>query len=299
LETSEHVGRLSIMSIFASFSEYVRSYFSLIESAPDIVTSNEVIEIGRLAIEFFPLLRRNILGQYNDAEDSLVQFFRNFISTDSSLVVSITDATARLEQRLHEFNMKQFIGKVGLILNFVSAEENEVSSNEGEMSFLKFFAACFIDGTESGRVVRDRISEHATAAVYFHRNALRVACVHLDKGRTGQIDRHAFYRAFNALNQSLDSEWRMTKHQQRCIIEYLRWQENDVDDIAVHDGDVMADIMASIGTEEESDKLLVINYDVFLDMFEISDCQRMSRTCSFGWHLVKDSLLDDGGNTMQ
>jgi hypothetical protein len=34
----------------------------------------------------------------------------------------------------------------------------------------------------------------------------------------------------------------------------------------------------------------VIDYDGFLDAFEICDCQRMSRACSFGWHLVKDSF---------
>ena len=296
-EASTTSGYISIMSIFGSFSEYVRSYFSLVESAPDIVSSNEVIEIGRMSIEFFPMLRKQILAQYKEEDDAIVTFFKNVISNDSSLVVSLADATTRLEESLSSLGMRKFSGKVGLILNFVAAEENELSSSEGEISLLKFYAACFIDGTESGRVVKDRISEHATAGLYFHRNAFRVACVHLDKGRIGQIDRHAFYRAFNALNQSLDTEWRMTKHQQRCIIEYLRWQENDVrGDVAAHDGDNMADIMASIGTEEESsDKLLVINYDVFLDMFEISDCQRMSRTCSFGWHLVKDSLLD---NTM-
>ena len=55
----------------------------------------------------------------------------------------------------------------------------------------------------------------------------------------------------------------------------------------------------------EEDRLLVIEYDVFLEYektffasltffssFEISDCQRMSRACSFGWHLVKDSFGD-------
>jgi len=286
---------VSILSVFASLSEYVRSYFSLVESAPDIVTSEEVIDVGRMAIEFFPLLRQKVFSKYSDAEDSIVRFFKEVLAaSDTSLVVSLGDATSRLEQALGDLRMKEYAGKMATILRFVAAEENElgVGPDDTEISLLKFFAACYIEGTNSGRVLRDRIVEHANAAVYFHRNALRVACVHMDKSRSGQIDRHAFYRAFNALNQSLDAEWRMTKHQQRCIIEYLRWQENDVSDVHAHDGDVMADIMASLGTEDE-DKLLVINYDVFLDMFEISDCQRMSRTCSFGWHLVKDSLLDD------
>jgi hypothetical protein len=31
---------------------------------------------------------------------------------------------------------------------------------------------------------------------------------------------------------------------------------------------------------------------LFFSSFEISDRQRMSRACSFGWHLVKDSFAE-------
>ena len=84
--------------------------------------------------------------------------------------------------------------------------------------------------------------------------------MYLDKSRTGELDRHSFHRAFSALNGSLDSEWRLTKHQQRCAIEYLRWQVGDEAD-TVEEAD-MEMVMKSI---ESEDKLLVIAYDLFLE----------------------------------
>jgi protein phosphatase len=267
---------IPIIKIFELFGEYLRAYFSLIESAPDIVSSDEVIETGRASIEFFANLRHLILEKY----DNIFAFFKKIIANNSgTLVVSIADACTKLHPVV---GTRWTRDQVESFLRFVSAEENEVpGETSAEISFLKFYGACYIDGSPAGRAVRDRIAEHANSAIYFHRNALRVACVHLDKSRCGQIDRHSFHRAFNALNQSLSPEWRLSKHQQRCVIEYLRWQENETDMHAV-DGDVTV--------AQDDDKLLVIEYDIFLDSFEISDCQRMSRTCSFGWHLVKDTL---------
>ena len=168
-------------------------------------------------------------------------------------------------------------------MHFIAADENEITSDaQVSLSLLRFYAACYIDGTVWGQAVRARVAEHATAAIYFHRNALRCACVHLDKARCGQIDRHSFQRALMALSASLDPEYKISKNQLRCVIEYLRWSEKE--------GEEMELISRSA---EESDRMLVIDYDAFLDAFEICDTQRMSRACSFGWHLVKDSFGAD------
>jgi len=283
---------IPIYRIFESFSEYVRAYFSLIESAPDIVPSDEVIDIGRGAIDFFTELRFQILEKYGDSDDAVLRFYRDIIvgTVSDSLVVSLNQATNNLVRVLGDLGIggKFSTRKIESFLRFISTEEYDISHpNETcEVSLLKFYAACYIDGSPAGRVIRERIIEHANSAIYFHRNALRVACVHMDKTRCGQIDRHSFHRAFNALNQSLDSEWKLSKHQQRCMIEYLRWQESE-DDMQALDGDVL---VAPTMQSAEEDKLLVIEYDIFLDCFEINDCQRMSRTCSFGWHLVKDTI---------
>jgi hypothetical protein len=140
-------------------------------------------------------------------------------------------------------------------LYFVASDENEVGdSGDIELSLLRFHAACHLDGTSQGEQLKARIAEHATAAVYFHRNALRCACVHLDKSRCGQIDRHAFQRALLALNASLDLEWKLSKHQLRCLIEYLRWSEAEPE--------TSEQLARSV---EDEDKLLVIEYDVFLE----------------------------------
>ena len=287
---------IEISSFFKCMSEYIRSYFSLLDAAPDSVPSESVVQTGRDAIGFFIALREAILERrtHYGGKDPIIGFYQAVLAggDSDSLCVSAEEAGQRLETALTSLGMRKFSGAATKSLAFVSADENEIgaiTSHDIVVSLTRFYAACYIDGSSSGQVVSARIAEHANAAIYFHRNALRCACVHLDKPRSGQIDRHAFQRALVALNASLDAEWKLTKHQLRCVIEYIRWQEDTTEE----GGSVIQD----------QDRVLVIEYDIFLEYvvaifflslfpssFEISDRQRMSRACSFGWHLVKDSL---------
>ena len=263
---SEKSGPLiQISTVFETFAEYLRSYFSLIDAAPDSHQSEAVVEVGREAIDFFPKLRIAIFNKYaSKSADPIVEFFKTVFAQGVSAthVVPLATARGQLEKALPALGLSTFAPVVGQCLQFIAADENDLSASKdaAELTLLRFYAACFIDGTPGGQAARDRIAEHATAAVYFHRNALRCACVYLDKSRTGELDRHSFHRAFSALNGSLDSEWRLTKHQQRCAIEYLRWQVGDEAD-TVEEAD-MEMVMKSI---ESEDKLLVIAYDLFLE----------------------------------
>lgn len=278
---------LEISAVFKCMSEYIRSYFSLLDAAPDSVPSEAVIQTGRDAIEFFSALREAIGAKYS-GPDPIYQYFKAVVANGTAeLVVPVMEAGARVEASLANLGLCKFKSTALNCLYFVASDENELNeSGNVDLSLVRFYAACFIDGTSQGELLKARIAEHATAAIYFHRNALRCACVHLDKSRCGQIDRHAFQRALLALNGSLELEWKLTKHQLRCVIEYIRWQEMERALPEQGDGEFTRSI-------EEEDKQLVIEYDLFLDSFEISDRQRMSRACSFGWHLVKDSLNMD------
>lgn len=295
-EKSQSHPLIDITTVLAALSEYIRSYFSLIDAAPDAVQSEAVVQVGRDSIEFFTNLRLavNSKSRYGPG-DHLLNFFRLCLAGSSTkLVVPLREASHRLEGALVALGLEKYNGKATNCLYFIAADDNEVvgESGEADLTLARFYAACHIDGIPAGQAVRSRIAEHASAAIYFHRNALRCACVHLDKTRCGQIDRHSFQRAFNALNGSLDPEWRLSKHQQRYVIEYMRWRTSEE-----HDRDTLEETEMELVSRsiEAEDKLLVIDYDVFLDAFEICDCQRMSRACSFGWHLVKDSFGVDGG----
>ena len=281
LETGD-AGSIEISRIFQSFAEYVRAYFSLIDAAPDSIPSEAVVQIGRDAIEFFSALRQAVLSHHKSTGDPIVAFFTAVLSKGPR-TVALSEACARLENALSSLGLTHFSSIAANCMHFIAADENEITSDaQVSLSLLRFYAACYIDGTVWGQAVRARVAEHATAAIYFHRNALRCACVHLDKARCGQIDRHSFQRALMALSASLDPEYKISKNQLRCVIEYLRWSEKE--------GEEMELISRSA---EESDRMLVIDYDAFLDAFEICDTQRMSRACSFGWHLVKDSFGAD------
>jgi protein phosphatase len=283
-ETSE-TGSIEIARVFQSLSEYVRAYFSLIDAAPDSIPSDVVVQVGRDSIEFFSSLRQAIVAKHgNGRGDPIINFFTSVLAKDAR-VVSLREACARLENALGGLGLAKFSSVAANCMHFMAAEDNELSADPedtGTISALRFYAACYVDGTIWGQALRTRVAEHATAAVYFHRNALRCACVHLDKARCGQIDRHSFQRALLALSASLEPHWKIAKLQLRSVIEYLRWSERELDD---------SDQM--VRSDEERDQLLVIDYDAFLDAFEICDCQRMSRACSFGWHLVKDSFGAD------
>jgi hypothetical protein len=273
---------IAISAVFQCMSEYVRSYFALLDTAPDSVPSEAVVETGRETIEFFIALRDALVAK-GQKGDPILAFFETVVAAKTgSLSVPVTQAAERIENRLEELGLSKFKNRTLNCLFFIASEENDLSQEfQISLSLLRFYAGCYIDGSTPGQAVRARIAEHASAAIYFHRNALRCACVHLDKSRCGQIDRHAFQRALLALNGCLEIEWKLSKHQLRCVIEYLRWQEQDPPALS-EEG-----LARSL---EDEDKVLVIEYDAFLDSFEITDRQRMSRACSFGWHLVKDSF---------
>ena len=253
-------------TIFQIMAEYIRSYFSLIDAAPDSVHSEMVVEIGRDSIEFFSKLRSLILnkigggGESRSGGDPIIAFFKHVMADNAAeLKVPLMSGIKRLEAFLREQGLDDLAVKVSDCLSFITSEENEIigpSSLEevSELTLMRFYAACYLDGTPVGTAVKNRIAEHSLASIYFHRNALRCACVHLDKGRCGQIDRLSFQRALLALNGSLDPEWTMSRHQVRCAIEYLRWQEFAA----------MTDSLISKSVEE-LDKSLVIEYDVFLE----------------------------------
>ena len=261
--------RVASETVLAATGEYIRALFGLLDSAGE-ETDSVTVQLGRDALDLFPALRIAL----EKVGTNVFDFYKQVLCLGKSGPANVDMAAKRLEDALEALGLgdKKHICKASLA--FLAAEDNE--TKQDEISLAKFVGGCFLDGTGPGEKARQRIAEHATASLYFHRNALRCACVHLDKSRGGQIDRHSFRRAVHALNASLGPEWRLSKHQQRCVIEYMPWQdESTMDDGAV------------------DDRLLAIEYDLFLDSFEISDCQRMSRACSFGWHLVKDSFGND------
>ena len=247
---------IEVRAVFQAMSEYVRSYFSLLDAAPDSVPSEAVVQTGRDAIEFFIALREAITKRYPNAYDPIHMYFSSVVANNTSVLsVPVMEAGSRVEASLSSLGLDRFKATALNCLYFVASDENEIGdSGDIELSLLRFHAACHIDGTSQGELLKARIAEHATAAVYFHRNALRCACVHLDKTRCGQIDRHAFQRALLALNASLELEWKLSKHQLRCLIEYLRWSEAEPD--------TPEQLARSV---EDEDKLLVIEYDVFLE----------------------------------
>jgi hypothetical protein len=254
---------IEISAVFRCMSEFVRSYFSLLDLAPDSIPSEAVLTSGKETIDFFIALREGVVERKSmfRGSDPIVGFFSSVLAGDSgALNVSVTEASVRLEKALPALGLERYATRTINCLFFVASDENELGPGvDVELSLLRFYGACYVDGCTQGQAVSARIAEHANAAVYFHRNALRCACVHLDKTRSGQIDRHAFQRALLALNACLDLEWKLSKHQLRCVIEYLRWQENETEE-------GLDDLARSV---EEEDKLLVIEYDLFLEYVHV------------------------------
>lgn len=256
---------IQVSTVFQIMAEYVRSYFSIIDAAPDSVHSEAVVQVGRDSIEFFSRLRTLVLQEATQGTDPIVEFFKTVISGDAErLTVPLSEGIQRLEAFVKKSSeLGAFRKIVSSCLTFITMDENELvsaSMEEANLTLLRFYAACYLDGTAVGTAVKNRIAEHSLSSIYFHRNALRCACVHLDKARCGQIDRHSFQRALLALNGSLDSEWTLSRHQLRCAIEFLRWQENGL----LADASDMADSLISKSVPEQ-DQSLVIEYDVFLE----------------------------------
>ena len=252
---------IEISAVFQCMSEFIRSYFSLLDTAPDSVPSQAVVDTGKETIDFFIALREAIIARKTmfRGSDPILGFFASVIAGDSGLLsVSVAEAAERLEKNLASLGLERFKSRTMNCLYFVASDENDVNHEvDIQLSLIRFYAACYIDGCTQGDALRARIAEHASAAIYFHRNALRCACVHLDKSRSGEIDRHAFQRALLALNACLDVEWKLSKHQLRCVIEYLRWQEGGGSEAEEDD-----ELARSV---EDEDRLLVIEYDVFLE----------------------------------
>jgi hypothetical protein len=281
-------GSIEVSAVFQVLSEYIRSYFSLIEAAPDAAPSESIVQVGRDAIDFFVNLRLAIVSQNRGSPgDAILRFFTQVLGgggEPDKFSIPIREASARLEKSLGQLGLGQYKGIATNSLQFVAIDENEISPNgDIDLTLVRFYAACYIDGTPSGQAVRNRIAEHAAGAIYFHRNALRCACVHLDKSRCGEIDRHSFQRAFNALNSSLEQEWRLSKNQQRCVIEYLRWQFSDSAD-SIEESE-MELVSKSI---EAEDKLLVIEYDIFLEYVSQIICVYFSTLVRSRYVIVKE-----------
>ena len=222
-------------TFLATMSEYYRALFSLMDAAPDSILSEETVQVGRDSLEIFPRIRAA-----TNPEELYRDLCGGLGNCDTKLFAD------RLELRLAELGLGEFCGgRARACIEFVSGEGST------DISLVQFYGSCFMDGTPVGERAKQRIAEHATASLYFHRNALRCACVHLDKKRMCQIDRRSFQRAFHALNASVEPEWRLSTHQQRCVIEYMRWQDQD---------------------DEQSSDHLVIEYDLFLEYVSLCWC---------------------------
>jgi len=80
-------------------------------------------------------------------------------------------------------------------------------------------------------------------------------------------------RVLAAVNSAVSSEWRIMDSQIREGLASLQWEQyyDDANEPS-HDDDGW------------------INYEDFISAFAIVDRRKMSRSSSFGWHLVKDAL---------
>ena len=149
-----------------------------------------------------------------------------------------------------------------------------IGGSTGRVSFLKFCAAR--SRGEGARRAGAAISEHACAAYYFHRTALRIACNYVDTKKTGEISRRDLRRVLAAVNGAVSNEWKLVDSQILAALNELPWKNN------------FDETTEEVEVRQDNDSW--INYEGFISAFEIIDRRKMSRASSFGWHLVKDAL---------
>ncbi|KAF4746074.1 hypothetical protein FOZ63_034325 [Perkinsus olseni] len=313
-------------------------------------------------MDFLPRLRDSIEQKYdNDTQ----RFFEEKIEAPAKKKIPgavsnedfVNALTAELPSLgITELPSRNFLELTARMMESCSATSNGhsagrgarlvSSTNSGYVSLFRFMATLHVDGTEAGRVMAQKIMEHSCAATYFHRNAFKCACARLDPQNCGEISKRNFRKAFTALNQALDPEWRLTKLQIDAALDHFDWTvdaDEEFTDASSSDQDMKsvdeeppagqarrptlgalsasntnsalemlrersrtrssARLMLPPGAStsapmvldqpqpEQLDQKMWINYDQFLRSFEIADWRKNSRAGSFGWHLLRNSML--------
>jgi len=185
---------------------------------------------------------------------SLYSFFFRLLQVDTNTgYLTSEDFAARLRDHSTQ---------LGLDHEFpFFAVSSFIGGSGGRVSYLRLCAA--LQTSDAKTRASAAISEHACAAVYFHRTAIRIACNQLDLEKSGEISKEDLKRVLLAVNSAVSDEWRILESQVNEGLEGLEWE-----------------------LEEEG----WVNYENFIGAFSIVDRRKMTRTSSFGWHLVKDAL---------
>ncbi|KAF4670891.1 protein phosphatase, EF-hand calcium binding domain [Perkinsus olseni] len=235
-------GLVDARQFVCACGEFYRARWDLHEpvfsTAQTLPSANEEEMLEKI-MDFLPRLRDSIEQKYdNDTQ----RFFEEKIEDPAKKKIPgavsnedfVNALTAELPSLgITELPSRNFLELTARMMESSSATSNGhpagrgarlvSSTNSGYVSLFRFMATLHVDGTEAGRVMAQKIMEHSCAATYFHRNAFKCACARLDPQNCGEISKRNFRKAFTALNQALDPEWRLTKLQIDAALDHFDW----------------------------------------------------------------------------
>ena len=260
---------------------------SLLDSRSVKINSIDRSQIGRAYAVKTHNLSRKTIDCLRDVRNGIINQFgslKSFYMNECKQTNSIEQLAVFLEKASDEIGID----------HRVVTEITDILSLSGRVSFLSFYAGLHAEGTPEGARVAAAISDHASAAIYFHRSALRCAFDALDTERSGEINRRNFRKALYALNAALGDEWTLTSKQLEAALDSFAWEvsnENEYDHeqpMSKRSRSFSIVKLEQAAPDEDLDQW--VTYEEFLKAFDIVDNRKMSRSGSYGWQLLRDSF---------